>query len=131
MKRMIPAALLCFSATAAYAQTGLSDTLKYNDLTDVTVLAVKDLDARRTSANARLVYTSKDFERFELTTIGDYLRSLPGVVMDKGNEAKDVKFRGLDKEIHPDTHRWRTYSRWWRKKRIPGGQDTAHYGRAY
>ncbi len=95
---MIPAALLCFSATAAYAQTGLSDTLKYNDLTDVTVLAVKDLDARRTSANARLVYTSKDFERFELTTIGDYLRSLPGVVMDKGNEAKDVKFRGLDKE---------------------------------
>ncbi|HMO61080.1 MAG TPA: TonB-dependent receptor [Ferruginibacter sp.] len=95
---LLSTALIYAAGTAATAQTTNTDSLKYNDLNDVTVIAVKDLDARRTSPNARLVYTSKDFERFELTTIGDYMRSLPGVVMDKGNESKDVKFRGLDKE---------------------------------
>lgn len=80
------------------AQQKATDSSFYNDLKEVTVLSVKDLDARKNSPAAKLVYTSKDFERFELTTIGDYLRSLPGIVMDKGNEAKDVKFRGLDKE---------------------------------
>jgi outer membrane receptor for ferrienterochelin and colicins len=84
--------------TFTFAQAPVKDSTNYNDLKEVTVLSVKDLDARKKATSATLVYTSKDFERFELTTIGDYLRSLPGIVLDKGNEAKDVKFRGLDKE---------------------------------
>lgn len=79
-------------------QNRKTDSVFYNDLNAVTVLAVQDISYRKTSINNKLVYSSKDFERFELSTIGDYLRSLPGVVMDKGNESKDVKFRGLDKE---------------------------------
>jgi outer membrane receptor for ferrienterochelin and colicins len=90
--------LFVYSQCKLFAQQTPIESATYNDLKEVTILSVKDLDARKNSPAAKLVFTSKDFERFELTTIGDYLRSLPGVVMDKGNEAKDVKFRGLDKE---------------------------------
>lgn len=97
--RNIVLPILILSVITAKSQVAVKDTIvNYNDLKEVTILGVKDLDARKNATSAKLVYTSKDFERFELTTIGDYLRSLPGIVMDKGNEAKDVKFRGLDKE---------------------------------
>ncbi len=98
MKALLLAGIICCSTLSIVAQTKTEDSVTYNDLKEITILSVKDMDARKQSTPAKLVYTSKDFERFELTTIGDYVRTLPGVVIDKGNEAKDVKFRGLDKE---------------------------------
>jgi len=81
-----------------FAQTAPTDTLLTNDLAEITVRSAKDLSDRKFAPSPKLVFTSKDFERFELTTIGDYLRSLPGVVITQGNESKDIRFRGLDKE---------------------------------
>lgn len=97
MKKLLLSLLTPLFFIGASAQKKV-DSVQTNDLAEVVVRSVIDLDARKNASSSKLVYTSKDFERFELTTIGDYLRSLPGVVMDKGNEAKDVKFRGLDKE---------------------------------
>lgn len=90
--------ILSLVSVQAFSQKISLDTLKTNDLSEVTVRSAKDLSDRKQSSAPTLVYTSKDFERFELTTIGDYMRSLPGVVMTQGNESKDVRFRGLDKE---------------------------------
>lgn len=65
--------LLLMLATKAEltAQQITPDSVAYNDLKEVTILSVKDMDARKNSPAAKLVFTSKDFERFELTTIGD------------------------------------------------------------
>jgi outer membrane receptor for ferrienterochelin and colicins len=73
------------------------DSVKVTVLEDV-VIEKKDIYDRKNAKSATLIIEAKDYEKFEFTTVGEMLRTLPGMVFDKGNESKDVKFRGLDKE---------------------------------
>jgi outer membrane receptor for ferrienterochelin and colicin len=73
------------------------DSIKIIALEEVTI-KVDDLYDRKNSTLPKLIIEAKDYEKFEFSTVGEVLRTLPGIVFDKGNESKDVKFRGLDKE---------------------------------
>jgi outer membrane receptor for ferrienterochelin and colicin len=73
------------------------DTTTVYNLKEVEIKA-DDLYDRKNSTLPKLIIEGRDYEKFEFSTVGEVLRTLPGMVFDKGNESKDVKFRGLDKE---------------------------------
>lgn len=92
---------LCLFEVKAQTDTTIKnnpvDTLKTQMLKEV-VIKTDDLYDRKNATLPKLIIEGRDYEKFEFSTVGEALRTLPGMVFDKGNESKDVKFRGLDKE---------------------------------
>ena len=92
---------LCLFEAKAQTDTTVKnqslDTVKTHMLKEV-VIEADDLYDRKNATIPKLIIEGKDYEKFEFSTVGEVLRTLPGMVFDKGNESKDVKFRGLDKE---------------------------------